>query len=87
MTYLKSVLAGIAGSILGVLLFVIIIIILNVPEAAAAEMTGISAIPPLGLIVLGFIDGLGFVAGYYLMFRKLRRRTLLNQFGPCALPK
>jgi len=77
MTYLKCVLAGIAGSILGVLPFVIIIIILKAPRAAAG-MTGIAAIPPLGLIVLGLIDGLGFVAGYYLMFRKLRRHTLLN---------
>ena len=47
MTYLKCVLAGIAGSILGVLPFVIIIIILNAPTAAAAGMTGIAAIPPL----------------------------------------
>jgi hypothetical protein len=78
MIYLKCVLAGIAGSILGVLLFVIAIIILKVPGAAAMGVTGISAIPPLGLFVGGLIDGFGFAAGYYLMFHKLRRRALLN---------
>ena len=77
MTYLKCVLAGIAGSILGVLLFVIIIIILKVPGAAAIGTTGIVAIPHLGLFVLGLIDGFAFGAGYYVMFRKLRRRKLL----------
>ena len=75
MTYLKCVLAGIAASILGVLLFVIIV--LNVPGAAAAGMTSIAAIPPLGLFILGLVQGLVFVAGFYLMFRKLRRRALL----------
>jgi hypothetical protein len=78
MINLKSVLAGIAGSILGVLPFVVVMINLNVPRAAAAGMTGIAAIPPLGLFGLGLISGLGFTSGYYLMFRKLRRRTLLN---------
>ena len=78
MIYLKCVLAGIAGSVLGVLLFVIAIIILNVPGAATVGTTGISAIPPLGLFAGGLIDGLGFAAGYYLMFHKLRRRALLN---------
>ena len=78
MIYLKCVLAGIAGSILGVLLFFIVIIILKVPGAATVGMTGIGAIPPLGMFVGGIIDGLGFGAGYYLMFRKLQRHTLLN---------
>jgi hypothetical protein len=78
MIYLKCVLAGIAGSVLGVLLFVIAMIILNVPGASTVGATGISAIPPLRLFVGGLIDGFGFTAGYHLMFQKLRRSALLN---------
>jgi hypothetical protein len=72
MIYLKSILAGIAGSILGILLFVVTIILLNVTGAAGSGMTGIGIVFPLGLVVLGF------AGGYFLMFRRLRRRILLN---------
>jgi hypothetical protein len=71
MIYLKSILAGIAGSILGVVMFVIIVIVLNatgmVPQGG---MVGISVFSPL---LLARVAG-GFVAGFYLVFRKSRLR-------------
>jgi membrane-bound ClpP family serine protease len=71
MIYLKSVLAGIAGSILVVIMFVIVVIVLNVAGLVPqGGMVGISVFSPLLLAIVA----LGFVAGFYLVFRKSRLR-------------
>lgn len=71
MIYLKSILGGIAGSILVVIMFIIAMIILNttglVPQGG---MVGIGVFSPLALAIVV----LGFAAGFYLAFRRSRRR-------------
>jgi hypothetical protein len=65
MIYLKSVLAGIAGSILGYGLRVIIVL-------------SIGSNPPLGFQIISgpaiVMTVLGFGVGYLLLFSKLQRR-------------
>jgi hypothetical protein len=71
MIYLKSILAGIAGSILLVILFVIAVILLNTTGFLIQDgMVGINVFSPLVLTIVVF----GFVAGFYLVFRKSRLR-------------
>ena len=71
MMYLKSVLAGIAGSIVAFLLLIFAVIILGITKVigAGTPSGGIIAFIPLGTILLGF------VAGFLAMFSKLRRRA------------
>jgi hypothetical protein len=70
MTYLKSVLAGIAGSIVMLVLIVVAIISINITRTGQhGSMIAISFIYPLGLMVAGFI------AGFYLMLRRSSRHT------------
>ena len=71
MIYLKSIFAGIAGSILVVIVFVVAMIVSNVTGFFKPEgMVGISIFSPLLLAIVA----LGFVAGFYLVFRKSRLR-------------
>jgi uncharacterized YccA/Bax inhibitor family protein len=71
MIYLKSILAGIAGSILVVIMFVIALIVLNTTGFFKPDgMVGISVFSPMMLAIVAF----GFVAGFYLVFRKSRLR-------------
>lgn len=63
MIYLKSILSGIGGSILGLILFIVVVVILNVMKVGKDGMVGISIIVPLGLALLGF------AVGFYLVFR------------------
>jgi len=71
MIYLKSILAGIAGSILVIIVFVIVLIVLNTTSFFKPDgMVGINVLSPLPLALVG----LGFVAGFYLVFRKSRLR-------------
>jgi len=67
MIYLKSILAGIAGSILMVIMFVIAVIVLNTTGfLVQSGMVGIRIFSPLVLTIVM----LGFVAGFYFVFRK-----------------
>jgi hypothetical protein len=71
MIYLKSVLAGIAGSVLVVIVFVMALIVSNITGFLKPEgMVGINVLSPIALAIVG----LGFVAGFYLVFRKSRLR-------------
>ena len=71
MIYLKSILAGIAGSILVVIVFVMAMIVSNVTGFFKPEgLVAISVFSPLLLAIVA----LGFVAGFYLVFRKSRLR-------------
>jgi hypothetical protein len=71
MIYLKSLLAGIAGSVLVVIVFVMALILSNITGFLKPErMVGINVLSPIALAIVG----LGFVAGFYLVFRKSRLR-------------
>ena len=63
MSYLKSILAGIGGSILALILLIVVIVILNIMKVSKDGMVGISIIVPLVLALLGF------AVGFYLVFR------------------
>jgi len=63
MIYLKSILAGLGGSVLALILLVAVFVILNVLKVFQDGMVGISIIVPLGLALFGF------AAGFYLVFR------------------
>ena len=63
MIYLKSVLAGIGGSILALILFVVVIVAMNILRLSGSGMVGIRMPIPIALAALGFI------LGFYLVYR------------------
>ena len=63
MVYLKSVLAGIGGSILALILFVVVIVAINILRLSGPGMVGIRMPIPIALAALGFI------LGFYLVYR------------------
>ena len=69
MIYLKSVLAGIGGSLLGIILLVIVIVILNARYANQSVMVGINVVGPIPIAVVS----LGFILGFYMVFRNSLR--------------
>jgi hypothetical protein len=71
MIFLKSILAGIAGSILGIVLLAIAIISSRITNESISGTIWVRILPflPLAMTLLGF------AAGFYLMFQRLSRRA------------
>jgi hypothetical protein len=65
MVYLKSTLAGIGGSILALILFVVVIAAINILGRSSSGMVGINVVGPLPIAVAA----LGFILAFYLVFR------------------
>jgi uncharacterized membrane protein len=67
MVYLKSVLAGIGGSILALILFTIGIVILNILNRnnQNSGMVGINVLGPIPIS----IAAVGFILAFYLAYR------------------
>jgi hypothetical protein len=67
MVYLKSVLAGIGGSILALILLVLVVVAMNVLNRPTSS--GMVLISVVGPIPIG-VAALGFILGFYLVFRR-----------------
>jgi ABC-type lipoprotein release transport system permease subunit len=66
MVYLKGTLAGIAGSILALILLVIAMVAINTLNRPTARMVGINVVGPIPISVAA----LGFILGFYFFFRR-----------------
>jgi|RhiMethySRZTD1v2_1073278.scaffolds.fasta_scaffold06840_9 hypothetical protein len=66
MVYLKSTLAGVAGSILALILLVVVMVIANTLNRPTSGMVGINVLGPIPVSVAA----LGFILGFYLVFRR-----------------
>ena len=65
MVYLKSILAGIGGSILALILFLIVMFAIYVPRLGGQGEVGISVVGPIPISVAA----LGFTVAFYLVYR------------------